>query len=265
VRITSTRNPIIREIRDLATSAGRREQGAYFVEGVRLVREAIETGQRPRLALYDREALSRTAAGRDLLAAVPQWSEHAFEVDARVLRSAADTEAPAGVLAVLALPQTGSLGRHRDDRFGLILDRLADPGNLGTILRTAVAFGAQYVVTTLGSVDPYSPKATRAGMGAHFRAPVYAQRPWGEIRTELAGVKLVAAAAGEGMPAPQFHWPQPAALALGSEAEGLSAEGRALIDEYVHIPMGRGVESLNAAVAAGILMYSALTGKEIGQ
>jgi TrmH family RNA methyltransferase len=206
--------------------------------------------------LFDPDALRRSAAGATLLKRLPGWAEQTHEVDSRILSAVAQTETPAGIVAVLRLPHPPPLTTHSGDRYGLILDGLSDPGNAGTILRTADAFGLGYAVTTPGSVDLFSPKVVRAGMGAHFRLPLYEHVSWPEISEALPGVDLVVADAEEGEPVQQIVWPERTGIVIGSEATGVSAEALAAAHMKVCIPIRPEVESLNAAVAAAILLYA---------
>jgi TrmH family RNA methyltransferase len=236
----------------------RQIEGVYLVEGVRLVNEALATGQTATLAIYDPDTLSRSEPGAALLAQLPHWAERSYQVDARVLRAAAQTETPSGVVAAIRRPQADPLETHRDDQLGLILDRLSDPGNAGTILRTADAAGAGFVATLPGSVDLFAPKVVRAGMGAHFRVPLYSSIPWSELDAARGEASCVAIEARTGESLYTFRWPERVSLLVGSEAHGISPESRERVDARVHIPMKSGVESLNAAVAASIVIYSAL-------
>jgi TrmH family RNA methyltransferase len=229
---------------------------------VRLVQEAWQTGQSASLALYHSDLLRRTAAGARLLEQVSSWAEQSYEVGGQILAFAGHTEHPSGILAVVRMKEQRPLEIHQRDRFGLILDGISDPGNAGTILRTAAAAGVGYVAAISGSVDLLSPKVVRAGMGAHFRLPLYQHVSWEEIGRSLPGVPLIATDAQAHQTIYDFRWPKPAALAIGSEAHGLSPLGRLLPRYHVRVPMMRGVESLNAAVAASIVIYSAL-GPEI--
>jgi TrmH family RNA methyltransferase len=257
-RISSPHNPLIKYVRSLERGRVRREEGVYLAEGVRLVGEALHTRQDAPIVLYDPEQLDRSASGSSLLAAIPTWATQPCEVDARVMRAATQTETPPGVLAVLRFPDCGPLAMCRARTFGLILDRLADPGNAGTILRTAAAAGVEYVITLPESVDLFAPKVVRAGMGAHFRVPLFGGVPWETIASTLTGVQLVVMDVAEGESVFQFRWPPRAALVVGSEAHGTSARARELAAGRVHIPMRPGVESLNASVAASITIYAAL-------
>jgi TrmH family RNA methyltransferase len=186
------------------------------------------------------------------LAALPgeRWlaSEHA-------LKAAADTVTPQGIVAVIPVPaapaEIGPLP------LVLVLDGLQDPGNLGTILRSAWAAGAGAVVTTPGTADPYSPKVVRAGMGAHFHLALLPEQPWPQIARLVAGRQVLLAEARGGTPYDQVAWSQPTALIIGSEAHGSGPEARALATATVSIPLAEGVDSLNAAVAASILLFEA--------
>lgn len=257
MRLTSTQNPVVKYVRSLGRTSVRREERSYLIEGVRLVSEAIAGDLQATLVLYDPDLLKRSAAGSSILEKLPTWSERSYQVDERVLSAAAQTEHPGGIVAVLPMAAPPPLVAHAGDRFGLILDRLADPGNAGTILRTAAAAGVDYVIATPGSVDLFAPKVVRAGMGAHFRLPLYTDLGLEDIRATIP-VPLIAGVVEGGVSIYDFRWPARAALIIGSEAHGLSPSARADVTYHIRIPMRGGVESLNAAVAASILIYAAL-------
>jgi TrmH family RNA methyltransferase len=170
-----------------------------------------------------------------------------------VLRAASDTQAPQGLLVVL--PTRSRPIPPRPD-FLLIADAVRDPGNLGTMLRTAAAAGVEGFLLPPGAVDPFSPKVVRAGMGAHFRLPVHALE-WEEIDQLLqrTALQVFLAAAGRGLAYTQADFRQPLALIVGGEAEGAGDQSRSLSGAQVHIPMPGGMESLNAAVAAAVLLF----------
>lgn len=258
MRLTSTQNPVVKYVRSLERASVRREERSYLIEGARLVSEAIATGQSASIALYDPALLKCSAAGSSLLDRLPHWAERRYEVDERVLAAAAQTEHPAGVVAVVPIPQPAPLNRHRNDAFGIILDKLADPGNVGTILRTADAAGVGYVVALPDTVDVFSPKVVRAGMGAHFRLPLYWDRSLPDIQNSLPAVSLVAGDVAAGANLYAFDWPERSAVIVSNEAHGLSPQIEDLISFRIHIPMRPGVESLNVAVAASIMIYTAL-------
>jgi RNA methyltransferase, TrmH family len=144
--------------------------------------------------------------------------------------------------------------------FILVLDAIRDPGNLGTILRTAAAAEVQGVILASGCVDPFSPKVLRSAMGAHFRLPLLVL-DWTEIEALLKlgrtqpGVKIYLSEAESSLTYTRADFRSPAALIIGGEAEGAGMEAQRLAEERIHIPMAPGIESLNAAVAAAILMF----------
>jgi TrmH family RNA methyltransferase len=248
--ITSTQNPKIKWVRLLQTQGKtRREEGAFVVEGVRLAEEALAAGWEALLVLHE-ESLS--LRGRQALEGFAAQNAPIEAVNEAVMRSASDTQSPQGLLAVLKLrrsePPPGL-------DFAFIPDGVRDPGNLGTMLRTAAAAGTVCVFLPPGTTDPFAPKVVRAGMGAHFRLPLI-QAAWEEIEAKLQSHALhpflAAARAGVSYTAADFR--QPLALVVGGEAEGAGSEA-ARLAEHVHIPMPGGIESLNAAIAAGILLF----------
>jgi len=249
--ITSTRNPKIKWIRTLqASSRARRQEGVFIVEGVRLVQEALASSWPIRLVLYTSELDER---GQALLQSLTDRGAPLEQVAPHVLRAASDTETPQGILVVLEqyrLPLQASLD------LVLIPDQMRDPGNLGTILRTAAAAGASAVFLPPETVDPYAPKVVRSGMGAHFRIPVHSME-WDEIRTYLEGLRVYLAVAGSGLAYTQTDLRPPLAFIIGGEAHGAGPQAQALAHNRLHIPMSAGVESLNAAVSAGILLFEA--------
>jgi len=256
VRITSTHNTAIQYVRSLERAAVRHVEGVFVAEGVRLVREAVASGQSATLALYDPDVLAGSGAGTELLRALPSWADRSYEVSAQAMARASQTATSSGVLAVIRRPSPAPFSPC-GSVFGVVLDRLNDPGNAGAIVRTADALGADYVATLPGSVDLFSPKVVRAGMGAHFRLPLYPQLSWDDIMREGRCTAVAAASRGDES-IDGFEWPQSTVLVIGNEAHGLSKEVDVSVSRRVHIPMRVGVESLNASVAAAILMYAAL-------
>ncbi|HEX7976860.1 MAG TPA: RNA methyltransferase [Anaerolineales bacterium] len=249
--ITSVHNPKIQQIRALQSrSRQRREAGAFVVEGVRLVEEAFQAGWETELVLYTEDLGER---GQVVVKALAAQGVQVEQAAPHVFRAASDTQSPQGILAVLPI-KTLPLPAALD--FAFIPDGVRDPGNLGTMLRTAAAAGAQAVFLPPGSVDAFAPKVVRAAMGAHFRLPIYSLT-WDEVRQQVrqAPLWVYLAEAGLGEMYTQADFRRPLALMIGSEAEGASQEGRSLVDTPVHIPMPGGGESLNAAIAAAVLLF----------
>jgi TrmH family RNA methyltransferase len=247
--ITSSQNPKIKWVRSLqAQRRTRQKEAAFVVEGVRLVEEALASGWPARLVLYTPDLPPRGQAAVDAYAS---QGTAIVAVQENVMRSASDTETPQGVLAVLThkellVPSPLDLV--------LVVDGVRDPGNLGTLLRSASAAGAQLVLLPPGSTDPYAPKVMRAGMGAHFRIPVITCT-WQQIESHLGGLEIYLAAAEGGLTYYQTNFKIPMALIIGSEAEGVSENAQELATTSVNIPMPGGGESLNAAIAASVLLF----------
>jgi RNA methyltransferase, TrmH family len=258
VRIASTRNSLVKYVRSLQRTSVRRSEGVYLAEGVRLVADALSARQYPTVILYDPSLLQRTEEGSSLYARIAECGDVAHEVDEHVVRAVADTETPAGVVAVFRRPEDVALSVVTSARFGVILDGVSDPGNVGTIMRTAAATGCEYLAAGPGTADLFGPKVVRAGMGAHFRLPTLEFGEWDAVAHALSRTAVVGCSMSGEVSVFQVVWPERTAVVIGSEAHGLSAEARAMVGVTIRIPMRGGVESLNASVAAGVVLYEAL-------
>lgn len=247
--ITSVSNTKIKWVRQLqAQRSARAGEELFVIEGVRLAEEAARAGAVPRLVLHTDDLDARGEAALTALAASGATVEAVSPV---VMAAASDTRAPAGLLAVLpqpALPVPVPL------TLALVLDGLSDPGNLGTVLRTSAAAGVEAVFLMPGTVDAFNPKVVRAAMGAHFQVPIIAAA-WDDLPGHLAGLAVWRAEAGGGTPYDQVNWRRPSALLVGAEAAGPSHQARALAPQATVIPMPGRAESLNAALAAGVLLF----------
>ena len=248
--ITSSQNPKLKLVRALMGRAReRRDANAFVVEGVRLVEEAVNAGWKFQFAL-DCDVLSDR--GRSLLTTLLTHQIDTEEVAGDLLQKLSDTESPQGVLAVLddsQLPIPEVLD------FVLIPDQVRDPGNLGTLLRSAAATGVQAVFLPPETTDPFAPKVLRSGMGAHFRLPIHAMT-WEEIEQISRSANLQMYIADmDGASCWETDLRQPLALVVGGEAEGVSEDARRLSKGKISIPMAGNVESLNAGVAGSVLMF----------
>ncbi|MBN1660626.1 MAG: RNA methyltransferase [Anaerolineae bacterium] len=248
--ITSVQNDRVKYVRSLARRRVRERERRFVVEGTRLIDEVTRAGIEPALLLYT-EAWGESDAGHDLLARPPSPSDGAWPVSDEVLAACAHTETPQGVLAVVPVPRI-------PPRPGLLLviDGVRDPGNLGTILRSAEAAGTGQVLLAPGTVDLYNPKVVRGAMGAHFRLPAEAAG-WDEIAVRAASRAVWLADAAGDVAYDQVDWTAPSALIVGGEAEGAGGEAAALAGGRVYIPMAGGTESLNAAMAATVILFEA--------
>lgn len=248
--ITSVHNERIKHVRSLVRRRVRQQEGRFVVEGTRLVDEVVRAGIKPALVLYT-EAWAATPDAQRLLPVLVLSEGGAWLVSDAVLASCADTQTPQGVLAVVPFVQL-------KPRPGLVLiiDGLRDPGNLGTILRSAEAAGIGQVILTPGTVDLYNPKVVRGAMGAHFRLPV-TSLDWPAIATRTSSRAVwLADAAGE-VAYDAVDWTLPSALIVGGEAAGATEEATGLASGGVRIPMVEGTESLNAAMAATVILFEA--------
>jgi len=246
--ITSPQNPKLKLVRALLGRAKeRREADAFVAEGVRLVEEAVNADWKFQFALYS-DGLSER--GRDLVNKLIAHHIDVEEVSGDLLQKLSDTETPQGVLAVLEFTD---LPLPDSPNFVLIPDQIRDPGNLGTLLRTAAATGVQAILLPPETTDPFAPKVLRAGMGAHFRLPTHSML-WDEIEAQTKGLQIHLADM-DGTSCWETDLRLPLALIVGGEAEGASEEARKLATQKISIPMAGNVESLNAGVAGSVLMF----------
>ena len=241
--ITSARNPRLRELRRLQQRKHRREQGVFVAEGEDLVAEALLHGTVPR-TVY-----SVTGAG--LPFSLPAGVEH-VEASAEALSAVSSLGSGSRVIGVFALPEAPELGPVTAS--SLYLHDVADPGNVGTVLRAAHAFAAGAVVLSERTADPFGPKAVRASMGALFAVTV-ARAGLDEARTSL-GLRTVALVPNAGTPLRSVSLEDPALFVLGAERPGLPDELVAACDEVAHVPLvPGGAESLNVAMTATLCLY----------
>ncbi|MEP7199603.1 MAG: RNA methyltransferase [Chloroflexota bacterium] len=248
--ITSLSNEKVKHARALVHQHKARERHQQFViEGVRLAQEAERAGIVPAL-LFCADEFAHSAEGQRL---AQRWPSALALVSEKVLAALSDTLTPQGVVVVV--PQPRLTATQRD--LVLVVDGVRDPGNLGTLLRSALAAGVDEALLSVGCADPYSPKVVRAAMGAHFHLPLQGDLDWQTIHEHVVGLDvLLADAAGE-LDYAQWDWRKPSALLVGSEAEGASRDGRALATQRVRIPMRAASESLNVAVAGSVILFEA--------
>ena len=256
--ITSNQNSKIKLIRALLGRAKeRREAGAFVTEGVRLVEEAVISNWRFRFALYD-ETLSER--GRLQVESLRSKGVDVEEVSASVMKSISETEAPQGILAVL---ETTRLPIPQSSNFILIPDQIRDPGNLGTLLRSAAASGVQAVLIPSETTDAFAPKVLRSGMGAHFRLPIHSMS-WEEIGKSVAGLQVFVADM-DGQSCWDTDLSKPIVLIVGNEAEGASESAQKLANGKISIPMSGETESLNAGVAGSVLMFEVMRQRAVNR
>ena len=265
-KITSRQNPLVKRFRQVRDGTQRHH---VFLEGIRLIEEALNAGVHFESVAYspEIESGSRGLALLEQLRAVP--CRGAF-VSKSVMEAIAATESPQGVIALVSRPHYELDDVFKDEpQLIVIADELQDPGNLGTIVRTAEAVGATGLVTTRRTVDPFNLKALRASMGSALRVPIAADIALSDALSLCRDKQVILIAtrpqhevgltdaAGAGKRYDAVDLTGPVALVFGREATGASNEALAAADAFVYIPMKPGVESLNVATAAAVVLYEA--------
>jgi len=258
--LTSLQNPLVKQLRSLHRAKERREQGLFLLEGTHLL-EAANLAQREIITICHTETWQ--AKYPDLWRQVTGRAQRCEVVSPEVLRAIATTVEPDGVVATL---ERSSIPAPTFQNLGLVLETIQDPGNLGTMIRTIAAVGADGLILSPDSVDLDHPKVLRASAGVWFQVPM-------STRADLAnqlknyqqqGFQIVAT-----LPtAKDVYWSidfrQPTLLLLGNEGAGLTSELFSLANRTVSIPLSPGVESLNVAIAAALILYEAKRQRGVG-
>lgn len=235
--------------RELLTKKGRREHGRFSFEGPTLLDEALASGVTPERIFVTPDALAMHPA----IARAEAAGAAAYVVDSRTLARISDVETPAGIVSIAPLVLRPASALLESPGLVALLAGVSDPGNAGTLLRSAEAFGIGRVLFAAGSVEPYHPKVVRAAMGALFRLQIGAVTPAEmSARPEWQITGLDA----RGAPLDALDWPERAIIAIGSERQGLGAFA-ALCARTAAIPMLGNAESLNASVAGSLAFYEA--------
>jgi TrmH family RNA methyltransferase len=234
---------------------------SIFVEGLRLAEEARQSGLAIESVIYSEE-LAKKSRGGELISALEGDSVKSAAVSEKLLQSISYTKTPQGIVLLATRPAvTQDLFDDRQGEAALlvILHRINNPVNVGAIVRTAEAAGATGVIATAGTADPFSPKSLRGAMGAAFRIPIWMGLDYRQAIDwcHRMRVQTVCADVHSNESYDEIEWRQSTAIIMGAESDGLSAEEIALSDKAVKIPMKGRTESLNVAVAAGILLYEA--------
>jgi TrmH family RNA methyltransferase len=259
--ISSLHNPAIKRARSLLRRKGRSEERAFLVEGIRAVEDAIAAGVHPEVLF-----IRNDDAGHDLVLSYPHNIPVRF-ASADVMNSLSDVPHPQGVVAVIAMSDVGDEPDHDvyANDFLLVADGVRDPGNLGTLIRTAAAAGVTELIVTPESVDPFNPKCVRSAMSAHFLVPIR-QLTWPEVHARLEAVPVVALLDADGtVDYDQQDWTGDCAIVVGGEAFGAHEGVRALTNTNVRIPMARNLESLNAGVAGSLVLLEAARQRRAGK
>jgi TrmH family RNA methyltransferase len=266
VTITSLRNRRVIDARKLDQRKYRQRQGRFLVEGLQILHMALDAAQtkvqvagvRPIEVFYCKDLFTGTEAPA-LLERFRQTDAELVPVSEHVMESLSERDAPQGIVATFALPETPieTLALSRDGLV-VVLDRLQDPGNVGTLIRTADAVGADAVILIEPCVDPFDPKTVRGSMGSLFNVPLARTSDVPALFNWLCnqGLRPVGADAHQGKIWGRGAWEGGVALILGNEAQGLSDDVSAHVEEWARLPIVGKAESLNVAVAGGVLMYA---------
>ncbi len=258
--ISSVNNPHIKAIRALRTRKGRAEQGTFFVEGLRIVGEAVQTGAEI-VQIVTAPDLLISAFGRETAIRAEQNGAMRIEVTKAVFAALSEKDGPQGIAAVIRQRWTAlEAFPARPDRLCYVaLESPQDPGNIGTVIRTAEAVGAAGLILIGDSADPYDPGSVRASMGAIFDLPLARASfesfiTWARER----GIRIIGTSGASPTDYRAVRYAPPQALLMGSEREGLSAAQQAACDVVVRLPMVGRSDSLNLAVATGVMLYALL-------
>lgn len=255
IRISSRDNPSLKRLRSLKEKKYRQQCGMFMIEGRKLVQEALASGKVRQVFLDEDSAPDW--AGQCTSFPEVEW----YLLERGLAAAAASTVNPPGIAAVAVLPDTrleavlAAVNSPAGPGWMIYLDRINDPGNLGSILRSAWALGVEAALLSPGCADPFNPKAVRAASGAVIALPVAQEVEISALALLVGrGYSLLGADVSDGLPYYMVEYGRPAILAIGSEAHGLESRVRELCAGLVRIPMPSGAESLNAAAAASIIL-----------
>ncbi len=260
--ITSKENKLIKHIKSLQQKKYRDSCGQFFIEGIKMVDEALKQDCTQNIVICP-DLLEKTAGGGEFLEIIKEFKVELSAVPANIFKEISDTDTPQGILAVIGKQDVYPEGAEwltAENGLYVLLDGVQDPGNVGTIIRTADAAGADGVVLSKGCADIYSPKTLRSTMGSIFRVRLYEKADLCKTAEDIqnAGGRIIGTAPDVGLVYSEADYSGITGIIIGSESNGIRPELLELADCTVRIPMKGGAESLNASVAAGILIYEAV-------
>ncbi|MWC31020.1 TrmH family RNA methyltransferase [Paenibacillus sp. MMS18-CY102] len=257
LEVTSVQNARVKGWASLLEKKHRDRSGQFLVEGIHLVKEALECGAQVETIVYDGErGLPLELQEHPALIELP---ELLVSASTAVMAKCTGTDSPPPVFAVVVKPAVDETALFREKSLVVVLDGVRDPGNAGTIIRSADAVGADAVVLGRGCVDLYNPKTVRSTMGSLFHLPVI-EADLLELlpKAKERGIRLAATSLQSAVSCYDCDWTGATWLLMGSESDGVSAEVLGLADQAVIIPIRGRAESLNVAMAATVILYEAL-------
>ena len=263
-KISSRQNQHLKKIRSVRE---RKEIGLLFIEGLRVSEELLKTNLRVEYVCFTPE-FAQNPRGKQLIESLNAHKPHLLEVDEQIFSSISDTKNSQGIIAIAESPQTGMEIIKKNlskTPILLLLHLLNNPANIGAIFRTAEAAGIEGIIVTTGSADVFSPKTLRSAMGANLRIPIWINANYTEALGWARNNKIFSICADIRSTESylQTDWKKPKMLVIGSEGHGLTEEEVRQTDQSLQIPMKNNVESLNAAIACGIILFEAKRQREL--
>ena len=263
--IKSSSNQYIKEVKKLNKKKDRTKKGLYFIEGVRIVEDAIKSKASVEYILYS-DRLFQTEEGKRLFNIISE-KFRCYEIEHNLFKEVSDTENSQGVLAVVRMKEHTLDDIRKNKSFIIFLDKLQDPGNMGTIIRSADALGVSGIIVSKGSVDIYNPKVVRSTMGSIFHIPIVQIEDSIDTINKLKkdGVKILATTLDEANYCYNVDLKEDILIIIGNEGRGISEDLINISNENVIIPMIGKSESLNVAMASSIIMYEVLRQRKINK
>jgi TrmH family RNA methyltransferase len=251
-KITSIKNDKIKELRKLYQKKYRKSKRQFILEGLRLIRGAYKSGADLEQIFLTKEYYENHKTESFII----NNENKLVYVSSNLIEEVADTDNPQEIIAVVNEPKT-SLNEVLEQDYILVMDRIQDPGNMGTIFRTAAAAGFQSIIITKGSVDVYNLKVLRSSVGAIYSLPFVKDIELNELTESLQeqNISIYASDLNTDSYYNEISYKKPLALVIGNEARGIRPEMLELADQKIKIPLKGNIESLNAGVAAGVIMF----------
>ncbi len=258
IQIRSINNKLIKNIKSLYRKKGREKHKSFLIEGIKIIDEVIANNYSIEYIIYT-DCLLDNEEGLALFSKINQFKNLVY-VPMNIFKEISDTENPQGIMGVSKIVSKDNEEIYSgENKTFLFLDGIQDPGNMGTIIRTADAFSMGGIIIREGSVDPYNPKVIRSTMGSIFRVPLYFTKGIEEVvKLRSQGISIYSTALDGSIPIHSVDFYGNFLLSIGNESKGVSEEVFSLSDKLIKIPMSGKTESLNAAVAASIIMYEAM-------
>lgn len=258
--VESISNPIIKKALSLQLRKNRKKHQQFLLEGIRGIQDMVSESPGIDVIFYEKK-IESLQSGENLLYSSEKAGIELIQVTDSVMKKMTDTENPQGAIAIVHKPVYDLEEVIRKSQNILLLDRIQDPGNMGTLIRSAEAAGFNAVMMTTGSTDPFSAKCIRAATGAVFHLPVFelqdTEKTWEKLREYQ--YQIIGAALERGVVYTSITYKSPMVLVIGNEAKGIQPELLEMMDGAVTIPMKGKTQSLNAAIAGSVLMFHVAT------